>query len=379
MKPRLFTPGPTPVPEDVTLAMAAPMPHHRTPEFQAIMQRTTELLQRIYRTEDPVVLLAASGTGAMEAAVVNLTLPGEKVVSVNAGKFGGRWGELLRTYGRDVHEVKVPWGQPGSPEDVLGAMQESGAQAVFVTHSETSTGALCDLQQIAFVARQAGVLLVVDAITSLGAHRLETQQWGLDCVVGGSQKAFMLPPGLAFLSLSARARERLRENPTPRYYFDLGRALHVAPKQSPWTPAITLVMGLERGCQRILDEGLERVWLRHQILADAVRAGVEVLGLRVLAARPSNAVTAAFVPEKVDADGLRETLWKQYRIKVAGGQDQLKGKIIRIGHLGDYDRTDVVTLLAVLEEALRSLGHAPLAQGAALAAAHAILARLDSK
>ncbi len=376
MQTRLFTPGPTPVPAELQLVMAAPLPHHRTPEFQQLFSRTTALLQRVYRTEEPILILSASGTGAMEAAVVNLTLPGEPVLAVNAGKFGARWGELLRTYGRALHEVRLPWGESPDPEALRKAVRLHGAGAVFVTHSETSTGALADLEAIAAVARDCDALLVVDAITSLGAHRVETHAWGLDCVISGSQKAFMLPPGLAFLSLSARAQARIEGNPTPRFYFDLGRALAGAPKgQTPWTPAISLVLGLEAACRRILDEGLEQVWERHQVLGDAVRAGCEALDLPLLAARPSNAVTAVRVPERVGADAVRAGLWSRWGIKVAGGQDDYKGKIMRIGHLGAYDAADIVLLLGALEAELARRGHTA-APGTALAAAEPVLARL---
>ncbi len=376
MKTRLFTPGPTPVPEDVTLAMAAPLPHHRTPEFRDVMLRTSELLRQVFRTQDPVVTLTASGTGAMEAAVVNLTDAGEKVLSVNGGKFGERWGKLLRAYGRDVHEIEVTWGQPITPEEVDAGLQRSGARAAFVTHSETSTGALCDLQQIAKVARDRDVLLVVDAITSVGAHVLETQTWGIDCVIGGSQKAFMMPPGLAFLSLSAAARARLQQTKSPRFYFDLGPAVAGTAKgTTPWTPAISLVLGLRRACERIVEEGLENVWRRHQLLADAVRAGTAALGLSPVSSRPSNAVTAVYTPESVSADGVRETVWRRFGIKLAGGQESLAGRIVRIGHLGDYDAADVLQVLAVLEYALREHGQRTT-PGAAISAASPFLAQL---
>ncbi|MFQ5601212.1 MAG: pyridoxal-phosphate-dependent aminotransferase family protein [Candidatus Krumholzibacteriia bacterium] len=378
MRQRLFTPGPTPVPDEVALAMAAPQPHHRTPEFQDLMRRTTGLLQQIFRTEDPVVILSSSGTGAMEAAVVNLTRPGERVFSANSGKFGERWGQILRTYGRDLHELDVPWGEPITPEQFHDGVRRSGARAAFVTHSETSTGALCDLPQITDAARDLDVLLVVDAITSLGAHRLETQRWGVDCVVGGSQKAFMMPPGLAFLSLSAKARRCIAGNPTPRYYFDLSRALEGVPKgQSPWTPAISLVMGLERACRMILDEGLEAVWHRHQVLADAVRVGVAALGLQTVASRPSNALTAVYVPEAVGADAVRQTLWERFGMKLAGGQERLAGCIIRLGHLGAFDVADIMLQLSAFEDALRTHGHVVPA-GAAVEAARPILAQLDA-
>ena len=375
MQTRLFTPGPTPVPAELSLAMAHPMPHHRTPEFQAIMQRTTALLQQIYRTDDPVIILTSSGTGAMEAAVVNLTHPGEKALAIDAGKFGERWGNLLQTYGRDARILKVEWGGSPDPAQVKKEVQEHGARAIFMTHSETSTGALADLESIARVARELDVLLVVDAITSLGAHKVETKAWGLDCVISGSQKAFMLPPGLAFLSLSERARARLEGNSTPRFYFDLVKALKLAPQgQSPWTPAITLVMGLEAACRRILAEGLEKVWERHQILGEATRTGLRAMGLQLLAARPSNAVTAAFVPDEVGADTLRNMLFERYGIKIAGGQDQLKGKIIRVGHLGAYDASDITLFLTATEALLRKQGM-PIRPGAALGAAGPVLAR----
>jgi len=376
MQTRLFTPGPTPVPPELALAMAAPLPHHRTPEFQAIMRRVQEQLQAIYRTDDPVLVLTASGTGAMEAAVVNLTLPGEKTLAVDFGKFGARWGQLLTTYGRDVRVVQSEWGTSPDPQALREAVRAHGARALFVTHSETSTGALADLEAVARVARELDVLLVVDAITSLGAHAVETRAWGLDCVVSGSQKAFMLPPGLAFLSLSARARARMEGNPSPRFYFDLGRALKQAPQgQSPWTPAISLVMGLDAACRRMLDEGIEQVWRRHQALADAVRAGCTALGLTLLSAHPSNAVTAALVPDAIGADAVRNDIFRRFGIKLAGGQDHLKGKIIRIGHLGAFDAADIVLLLGALEGVLRDRG-ARVDFGAALAAAAPALARL---
>jgi aspartate aminotransferase-like enzyme len=292
--------------------------------------------------------------------VVNLTRPGETVIHAGGGKFTERWGELLRVYGRDVRRIAVEWGEPVTPESVHDAIQKTRAGAVFVTHSETSTGALCDLQQIARVSRDLGALVVVDAITSLGAHRLETAQWKLDCIIGGSQKAFMTPPGLAFLSLGHKAQERLRDNSTPRYYFDLRPALDgLVRGQTPWTPAITLVMGLEAACRALLEEGIESVWLRHQDGADAVRAGVEALGLQLVSPRPSNALTAMWIPENVSAEALRQWMWSTYRIRVAGGQGPLRGRILRLGHLGDFDDADILLLMTAFERALRQQGYRP--------------------
>jgi len=356
--------------------MAGPLPHHRTPEFQKVFQQAAALLREIHRTTDPVLVLTASGTGAMEAAGVNLTAPGERVVSVKAGKFGARWGELLRTYGRNVRELALAWGESPDPLQVRDAARVHGAQALFVTHSETSTGALADLEKLAAVARELDLMLVADCITSLGVHPIETQAWGVDCVVSGSQKGYMLPPGLAFASLSERARAKLEANPSPRFYFDFGRALKGASAgQSPWTPAIPLVLGLEASCRRILDEGLGRVWRRHALLAESVRAGVRALGLDLVATHPSNALTAVRIPERVGADEVRAILWRRFGIKVAGGQDHLKGKIIRVGHLGAYDASDILLFLGAFESVLAERDH-PLRPGTALAAAEAVLAAL---
>jgi aspartate aminotransferase-like enzyme len=312
----------------------------------------------------------------MEAAVVNLAPPGERVLAVNAGKFGERWCELLRTYGCDVHELRLRWGEAVTPEQFHDEAERSGARIAFLTHSETSTGALCDLQQIGRVAHSLDVLLVVDAITSLGVHRLETQAWGIECLVAGSQKAFAMPPGLSFVALGPAARARLEGNPAPRYYFDLRRALQGLPEgRTPWTPAIGLVVGLERACQRLLAEGLETVWQRHQLLADAVRAGAAALGLQLVAARPSNALTAVFVPERVGAEALRATLARRFDLRVAGGQGPLAGRSLRLGHMGAYDAADVLQLLSALAEALRDHG-LEVASGAALDAARPALAQL---
>ena len=379
MQIRLFTPGPTSVPAEVTLSMAGPLPHHRTPEFRTTFQRVSAALREIHRTPDPVLVLTASGTGAMEAAVVNLTSPGESVLAVNAGKFGARWGELLRTYGRDVHEMTLEWGESPEPAHVREAAARHRARSLFVTHSETSTGALVDLERLGEVARELDLLLVADCVTSLGIHPIETKSWGVDCVVSGSQKGYMLPPGLAFVSLSERAQAKLAANPSPRFYFDLGRALQSAPAgQSPWTPAITLVLGLDAACRRILDEGLGRVWHRHAVLAEAVRAGVRALGLELVAAHPSNALTAVHVPERVGADAVRGTLARRFGIQVAGGQERLQGKIVRIGHLGAHEPADIVLFLGAFEAALSAHGH-PVAPGTALAAAQPVLSTLGGE
>jgi aspartate aminotransferase-like enzyme len=364
------------VPPEIALAMAAPLPHHRTPEFQSVFQHASSLLQEIHRTDDPVLILAASGTGAMEAAVVNLTLPGEPVVSIDGGKFGARLGELLRVYGRPVQELTVEWGESPDPDAVRETARAHGARVLFVTHSETSTGALADLEKIAGVARELDMLLVADCVTSLGAHPIETRAWGIDCVVSGSQKGYMLPPGMAFVSLSERARARLESNPTPRYYFDFGRALKAAPGgQSPWTPAISLVLGLEAACRRILDEGLGRVWRRHAVLAEAIRAGARALDLGLVARNPSNAVTALRLE---GADAVRATLWRRFGTKVAGGQDRLQGKVVRIGHLGAYEPADILLFLGAFEAALAAEGHRVVA-GASLAAAQPVLAALGGE
>lgn len=356
MKKRLFTPGPTPVPEHIMLTMAEPMIHHRHPEFIALFQRVNDNLKYLFQTTQDVFTLTSSGTGAMEAAVCNLLSAGDAIIYVNAGKFGERWGELCRAYGVKANEIVVEWGQSVNPANITQALkQHPHCKAVLVTHSETSTGAAQDVQAIARTVRDnSDALVVVDGITSVGALELRMDAWGLDVVMTGSQKGLMIPPGLAFVAFSERAWKRVESATLPRYYFDLRAARKaLQTSETPWTPAISLLVGLDSALQMIREEGIEAIWKRHAVLAESIRAGCKALGFRLLAACPSNALTAVYFPEGIDAKQFSTILKQKYAITVAGGQGSLKGKIFRISHLGYYDVLDAVTVVSALEMTLK--------------------------
>ncbi len=372
MKPRLFTPGPTPVPESVMLRMAQPMIHHRTPEFQASLRAVTEGLQYLFCTAQPVLTLTASGTGAMEAALVNTLSPGDEIIFVNAGKFGERWGEIARAYGLVPHEITVEWGTAVTADRVLAALAEHpAARALCLTHSETSTGVYTDVREIAAVVRPSfDGLIIVDGITAIGAHEMRFDEWGLDVVVTGSQKGLMIPPGLAFIALSERAWAAADSSGLPSFYFDLKRArASLASDDTPWTPAITLVLGVAEALAMIREEGIENVWLRHHRLGSALRAGVAALGLQLFGAPASNALTSVCLPER--GAEFMELMKKKYKVTMAAGQDHLKGKIFRISHLGYYDEGDMLSVLYAIESALTDIGHAHDV-GAGLAAAQSV-------
>lgn len=370
MKRRLFTPGPTPVPEDVLLRMAAPLIHHRQPEFRSIFRRVNENLRYVFQTTQPVVTLTCSGTGGMEATFVNLFSPGETVIAVNGGKFGERWVQMPRRFGLHVVEVPVVWGKAVAPSQIVDALRACPeAKAVYLTHSETSTGTAIDLRRIAGEIREhSDALICVDGITSVGAHELRFDAWGIDACVTGSQKGFMVPPGLAFVALSERARAAIAGSSMPRFYFDLDRALRaLATDDTPWTPAITLIAGLDTALQLLRAEGIEQVWERHRRLAGALRAGVAALGLRLFSDSPSYAVTPIWLPEGVEWKKFSAALMIDNGVTVAGGQGEFAGKIFRISHLGYYDDLDMVTVVAALERALLACGCA-VAPGSGVAA-----------
>jgi aspartate aminotransferase-like enzyme len=354
---KLFTPGPTAVPTEVLEAQSRPLIHHRTRAFRDAHLEVIAGLRYAMRTQHAVVVLTASGTGAMEATVANLTAPGEKVVVTEVGKFSERWSEIARAYGVEVVPVEAPWGESVPPEVVARAFDaHADAKVLFTTHSETSTGALQDVAAQSRVAKERGALVAVDAITSVCAHDVETDDWGLDAVVGGSQKGVMVPPGLAYLALSPAALARM-EAPRHRvYYFDLRAAVKAAATgDSPYTPAITLVLALQRALQMIRAEGIERVIARHAANAAAVRAAVRALGLELVAKVPSNATTAVYAPEG-SAPEITKRMEGDHGVKIAGGQGRLKDRIVRLGHLGYYDRDDMTTMITALESVLLELG-----------------------
>ncbi len=358
MKTRLFTPGPTPVPERVALRMAEPIIHHRTKDFRELLERVERRLRLVFQTEQEVYILTASGTGAMEAAVANLFCQGERALTIEAGKFGERWGELCEAYGVPVQRHGLEWGRAIQPEEIEVLLQgDSDYKAVFLTHSETSSGVAIDLPRIAeAIRRHSDALIVVDGITAVGAMPLKMDEWGIDVVVSGSQKGFMCPPGLAFIACSARAREAIENADRPRYYFDLRKASKSLVEQNtPFTPAITLLIGLDEALAMIEKEGLERVWQRHARLAAGTRAAVKSLGLQLLADQPSNALTAVIIPDPLLHKDIVGQMKKRGFI-VAGGQGKLKGKIFRISHLGYYDEEEMLTVLSVLEDVLLDSG-----------------------
>jgi aspartate aminotransferase-like enzyme len=376
IKSYLLAPGPTPVPPQVLAAMALPVIHHRTPQFGAVLAEVQEGLRELFGTAGDVLTLAASGTGAMEGAVTNLLSAGDEVVVVNGGKFGERWTKICQAYGVVVHEVTVEWGRAVRPEAVAAALDaHPAARAVFVQASETSTCVLHPIPELATLTRRRDTLLVVDGITAVGVIELPMDRLGIDVLVTGSQKALMLPPGLAFVALSERAWAATERARLPRFYFDFRRERKgVAERSTAWTPAISLVQGLRVALGMMRGEGWPAVYARHDRLARAARAGATGLGLGLLAPEaPSPAATAVLVPEGVDGAALVRYLRDRMGVTFAGGQDKLKGRIARLAHLGYVGTFDVVTALAALELALRHFG-AAVTLGRGVGAAEAILA-----
>jgi aspartate aminotransferase-like enzyme len=374
IKKYLLAPGPTPVPSEVLLAMAEPIIHHRTPQFEALFAEVQEGLKRLFKTSQDVLILAASGTGAMEAAVSNTTSPGDRVLVVNGGKFGERWAKIAASYGLTVTELKVEWGRAVEPDAVARALREHpDTRLVLMQASETSTTVLHPVEPIARLTRDRDTLLVVDGITAVGVLDLPMDALGIDVLITGSQKALMLPPGLAFLALSEAAWKAAAAARAPRFYFDLKRERdNQAKHTTAYTPAISLVAGAHAALKLIFAEGLDAVYARHDRLARATRAGARALGLDLVAPEsPSPAVTGIHLPPGVPGKVVGY-LRDKIGITFAGGQDQLKGKIVRIAHLGYIGSFDIVTALAALEMAFAAFGHR-VAFGAGVGAAEAVL------
>jgi aspartate aminotransferase-like enzyme len=376
IKRYLLTPGPTPVPPEVALRMAQPMIHHRTPEFSKIFSEARVGLKKLFQTEQDVLVLASSGTGAMEAAVVNLLSAGERVIVVNGGKFGERWTNICRTYGVTVEEIRVEWGESVSVDAVQGALERfPDAKAVLVQASETSTTAVHPVEEIAKLTRKRDVLLIVDGITAVGVFDVPMDRWGIDVLVTGSQKALMLPPGLAFLALSERAWQRAERPHLPGFYFDVKRERkNQADNTTAYTPAVSLVFGLHCVLDLLEQEGYPNVFARHARLAVATRTAAEALGLTLLAPRaPSPAATGFYLPPGLDGGKLTKYLRDKVGVSLAGGQDHLKGKILRVAHVGYFGDFDIITAIAAIEMTLRRFG-APVDLGVGVAAAERVLA-----
>jgi serine---pyruvate transaminase len=368
-KKYLFTPGPTPVPPQVLAAMAEPVVHHRSPDFRPIYERCLARLREVCRTEQDVLLFTSSGTGAFEAAVQNLVSPGEPHLVLSAGNFGDRWAALTRAYGADVDQLRYEWGETPDADDVRARLAERDAKAVWVVHSETSTGVVADVQAIARAAKEFGALVVVDAVSSLGALPCETDAWDLDVVVSGSQKALMTPPGLGVCAVSETAYAATGS--APRFYFDWQRTRTAQAKlDAAFTPPVSLVAALDVALGLLLEEGLEASFERHLRLGRAARAGVKAMGLELFSPDEdrSAVVTAVRVPEGIDADDVVKALRDRFGMTIAGGQGSLKGKIFRLGHIGWFDVFDITTMLAAVEIVLAEQ-HAEIERGVAVTAA----------
>ncbi len=373
-KSYLMIPGPTPVPPAVVAAMSRPMIGHRSADFADLYRRVADKLRRVCQTSNEVFVLTSSGTGAMETAVANVISRGDKVLALITGNFGERFARIARAYGASVVEVNFGWGGAVDPQVVADYLRDREIKAVLATQNETSTGVANDIAALGRLLADHPALLLVDAISGLGGMDIRTDEWGVDLLVGASQKALMLPPGLAFVTVSPKAWRVIERNEGPRFYFDLQAARKAqANWNAPFTPAVSLFFGLEAALDMILAEGLPRVFERHALLAAAVRAAVRALGLELLAPdeHASHTVTAVVGPEGVAVDELRRVLYSRYGVSVAGGQGVLRGKIFRIAHMGFVDRADVLAVLAALEMALAELNY-PVALGSGVRAAQEV-------
>lgn len=377
----LMIPGPTPVPETVLQAMARHPIGHRSGDFQKIVHRTTEQLQWLHQTSNDVLVLTGSGTAAMEAGIVNVLSRGDRVLCGDNGKFGARWVKLAQAYGLDVQVIKAEWGQPLDPEafrTALEADSEKRIRAVILTHSETSTGVINDLEAIARHVRAHGTALTIaDCVTSLGATDVPMDAWGIDVIGSGSQKGYMMPPGLSFVAMGERAWAAYERSDLPKFYLDLGKYQKSAKADSnPFTPAVNLYFALEAALEMMQAEGLEAIVKRHDRHRRATLAAMKAIGLPLYAAEGhgSPAITAV-APEGIDAEALRKEVRQRFDILLAGGQDHLKGKVFRIGHLGFVCDRDILTAVAAIEATLLALGLAQAATGVGVAAAAAELVR----
>lgn len=367
---QLRVPGPTPIPPRVTRAAGRPMINHRGTDFRELFERVNERTKKVFKTTGDLIFLTASGTGGMEAACANLLSPGDRVLVPVMGAFSERFAKIAEAYGAVVERIPVEWGKPVEPEAIRERLSRTSFKAVFTTHNETSTGVENDIEVISRVVHEYGPLLVVDAISSLGAVNLETDNWGIDMVITGSQKALMVPPGMSILSVSKRAWDAIAASKSPRFYFDLERARASAEKwETPYTPAVSILFALDESLAMIEEEGLEAIFARHKLVSSMVRAGVRALGLELLAADAwaSKTVTAVLGPSGISPDELRKVANSKYGVVLSGGQGELSGKIFRIGHLGYISPMDIIGVIAALELSLRDLGY-PVKLGAGVGA-----------
>jgi len=378
----LMIPGPTPVPEQALLALAKAPVGHRSGDFSKVMADVTAKLKWLHQTESEVLILTASGTGAMEAAIINFLSKGDRVLVGDNGKFGERWGDLCDAYGVQAERVKAEWGTVLDPEvfrQKLEADTEKSIKAVIITHSETSTGVVNDLETInKYVKAHGQALIIVDAVTSLGAMNVPMDAWGLDVVASGSQKGYMIPPGLGFVAVGAKAWEAYKTADLPRYYLDLGKARQDAAKNStPFTSSVNMIMALQVTLGMMEREGLRQIFARHLRHRDATRAAMKAMGLNLLAEDgcASGSITSVLPPEGADAEKIRSTIKKHFDIVLAGGQDHLNGKIFRIGHIGFVSDRDILTAVSAIEATLQLVGFVHTTPGSGTKAALTVLAK----
>ncbi len=361
LKDYVFTPGPVPVPSGALIEMARPIIHHRTAEFEAIMEKVRSDLKYIFCTSREVMILASSGTGAMEAAVSNTLCRGDKAIVVNSGKFGERWGKICRAFGIECDEIEVEWGRAADPALIREKLEKDpSVRAVLMQASETSTGIKNPTAEIAAITRERDdVILIVDGITAVGAFPLPFDELGIDVLVAGSQKAFMLPPGLAFAAMSGKAWEFNKRSDLPKFYFDFAAALKSADKNTtPWTPAVSLIRGLSEVLKMFVSEGLENMHNRHRVFSLATRSAFEAMNMELFTKdEPSPALSVAIAPPEIGAGPVIKALKDDFKMTVAGGQDQAKGKIFRVSHIGYIDKSDTIAVISAVEQVLAKMGH----------------------
>ena len=356
----LLAPGPTQIPPEVLLKMAEPMIHHRNPMFEAVVEDVRDGLKFLFGTRNEVLIFASSGTGAMEGAVTNMLSPGDKAIVVRSGKFGERWAEICEAYGVVSVNIDIPWGDKMDPSIIEETLKKNpDVKAVYTQATETSTGTVFPTKEIADIVRNfPGTLMVVDGITGVGVLPLPMDEWGIDILISGSQKALMLPPGLAFAGVGDKAWEMGKSSKIPKFYFNWAKERqNLVKNQTNFTPAISLITGLRESLRILREEGLDNVYRRSEMLARATREGASAIGLEIFSKDPSPAVTAICAPEGIDGQAIYKTLWKKYGVTGAGGQDFLKGRIFRLATLGYADKYDVITAVAAIEFTLNDLGY----------------------
>lgn len=378
MRQRLFIPGPVEVSQEVLLSLAKPLMGHRTKDFEEILIECWNMLKQVFKTKNDTLIITGSGTSAMDAAIASCISEGDEVICITGGKFGERLAEIARSYKARVKEIEVAWGEAVSIEKVEEAVANSSAKAITLTHNETSTGVLHDAEKIGKIAKEYGLIFIVDGVSSVGGNEFKTDEWGIDIAITGSQKCLATPPGLAFLSVSNKAWQAIENNDTRNYYLNLKFYRKSLKKNTtPFTPAVSLIYALHQALKEVFKEGLENRIKRHSILAKATREAVKAMNLELLPKEEvaSNTVTAIKIPPKLSDDDIRGVMRREHGILLAGGQAQLKGKIFRIGHMGNVSYAELLGMLSALELTLKKAKH-DFKLGRGIEAAESIIGKI---